>query len=233
MTDRPHEPTQPADTDPFMATIVSLLMALLWVVLARAAGLGWKGVLHWTGEALLIIGILLAAQGISDVRREWTRRPGFWGSIEQKGRTIRVRVSVRLWAARNWIAARRWLAWLRLRPHVRMPVTMSSTLNLGFSATGELQTGWGPPPGDGTVEERLAWLENHMTDAGRQLGDLNTWRKQEVRDRQAAAEAEKAARMAEDHQIRDSMADFAGGGLRLQAWGVVCLLAGTLITAIW
>ena len=29
------------------------------------------------------------------------------------------------------------------------------------------------------------------------------------------------------------MADLAGGGLRLQAWGVACLLAGTIITAIW
>lgn len=35
------------------------------------------------------------------------RRPGFWGSIKQKARTIRVRVSARLWAARNWIVPRR------------------------------------------------------------------------------------------------------------------------------
>jgi hypothetical protein len=39
--------------------------------------------------------------------------------------------------------------------------------------------------------------------------------------------------MAEDQRIRDRMADLAGGGLRLQAWGVACLLASTLITAIW
>ena len=31
----------------------------------------------------------------------------------------------------------------------------------------------------------------------------------------------------------ERMADLAGGGLKLQAWGVACLLAGTVITAIW
>ncbi len=39
--------------------------------------------------------------------------------------------------------------------------------------------------------------------------------------------------MAGDQRIRERMADLAGGGLRLQAWGVACLLAGTVITAIW
>jgi hypothetical protein len=39
--------------------------------------------------------------------------------------------------------------------------------------------------------------------------------------------------MAEDQRTRDSIANLAGGGLKLQAWGVACLLVGTVITAIW
>jgi hypothetical protein len=224
---------QPADTDPLMAIIVSVLITLLWVVLARAAGLNWKDVLHWPGEALLLIGILLAAKGISDVRREWTRRLGFWGSTKQKARTISRRASARLWAAWNWIAQRRWLSRLRLTPHARPPVLMSASGHITSSGTAEAYAGLGEAPAGGTVEERLAWLEKSLAEAGRQLACLNAWRVQETREREAAAEAEKVARRAEDQAIRDRMADLAGGGLSLQAWGVVCLLAGTVITAIW
>jgi hypothetical protein len=81
----------------------------------------------------------------------------------------------------------------------------------------------------GTNEERLAWLESRMADAGHQLRTLDTLHRQEA----AATEKERAARMVEDQRIRERMADLAGGGLRLQTWGVVCLLAGTLMTAIW
>ncbi len=33
--------------------------------------------------------------------------------------------------------------------------------------------------------------------------------------------------------MRREMADYIGGGLRLQAWGVTCLLAGTILTAFY
>jgi hypothetical protein len=39
--------------------------------------------------------------------------------------------------------------------------------------------------------------------------------------------------MAEDQRIHADMADLVGGGLRLQVWGVVCLLLGTILTAFW
>jgi len=88
-------------------------------------------------------------------------------------------------------------------------------------------------PVNGTTEERLAWLEKRMADAVGRLGTLNAWRMQEVRDRQAATDQERAERTAEDQRIRERLAGLAGGGLKLQAWGVACLLAGTLMTAIW
>jgi hypothetical protein len=39
--------------------------------------------------------------------------------------------------------------------------------------------------------------------------------------------------MAGDQAAQKRLADLAGGGLRLQAWGVACLLAGSIMTAIW
>ena len=87
--------------------------------------------------------------------------------------------------------------------------------------------------GDLTFEERLDQLESQMREAGEQIGTLNARHEQGVRVRQVVTEEERAARMAEDQRIRERMADLAGGGLKLQAWGVACLLAGTIITAIW
>ncbi len=98
------------------------------------------------------------------------------------------------------------------------------------TATGELTLG---APANATTKERLAWLEAHMVEVLAQIDILDARHEQEVRDRQAATQEERVARMAEDQRIRERMADLAGGGLKLQAWGVACLLAGTIITAIW
>ena len=62
---------------------------------------------------------------------------------------------------------------------------------------------------------------------------LSTWRVKETEARQAERAQERAERMAEDQRIRGDMADLVGGGLRLQAWGVVCLLLGSILTAFW
>jgi hypothetical protein len=128
----------------------------------------------------------------------------------------------------DWLAMR-----LRLRPHHGRTVTLSGVLPVEASVTATLQAGWGVAPADASTEERLAWLEHRMAEAGRQLGTLSARHMQEVTAMQTAAREEKTARMAEDQRTRESIANLAGGGLRLQAWGVACLLAGTVMTAIW
>lgn len=75
MLSRPGTTVRDRNTDPFMGTIVVCLCVLACAVLSLAAGMTWQRLLHWTGELLLILGVLLAAKGISDVRREWTRLP--------------------------------------------------------------------------------------------------------------------------------------------------------------
>ncbi len=219
-----------------IVAVVLALAGLLVAVTALALGMTWKALLHWIGVVLVITGISLAAIGISKVRREWTRRPGFWGTVRQRTQPTRIRAASFLWARWN-LAVGKWpraAKWLHLRAHgITVHAGVAGGAAIVLTATGSGEVIWGPPPVTGTTEERLAWLENHMTNAGQQLRTLNAWREQEVRDRQAATEQESAARMAEDQSIRERMADLAGGGLRLQAWGVACLLAGTVITAIW
>jgi hypothetical protein len=227
-----HEAVRPASsTDPFMGVVIITLVVLLVVVIWRAAGLNWKGLLHWTGELLLLLGIGLAAKGISDVRREWTSRPGMWRSIMQVRRRA---VSVLwLWWDQAVMGFGRLAKWLHLRVH-QTAVASSDVLVSAEAAeaTAAALPGRVVVTG-GTVEERLDRLESRMRDAEEQFSSLDAWRHQEVRDRQAATKAEQDARMAEDQRIRQRMADLVGGGLRLQAWGVACLLAGTIITAIW
>jgi len=89
-----------------MGTIVFSLCALTYAVLSLAAGMTWQRLLHWSGELLLVIGVLLAAKGISDVRREWTLRPGIWGKIGE----IRAHAVAFLWACWNWVVKWTWLA---------------------------------------------------------------------------------------------------------------------------
>lgn len=218
-----------------MGTIVLALVALLATLIALALGLTWKGLLHWTGELLLIIGIALAAVGISDVRSEWTRLPGIRGRVQQAAQTIQARTASSVWSLWNR-AVGKWprlakLLYLRARGKVvSAGAALAGSAAVTATATGKLTLG---APANATTKERLAWLEAHMVEVLAQIDILDARHEQEVRDRQAATEEERAARTAEDQRIRERMADLAGGGLRLQAWGVACLLAGTVITAVW
>lgn len=223
-------------TDPFMAVIVFGLLTGLGALLALAAGLSWKGLLHWTGELLLLLGVSLAAKGISDVRSEWTEFAGFWGSARQKVLSIRARAGSVLWLRWNR-ALERWpmlAGRLRLRIH-QTPVHDADVAVFGETATVKAAALPGRIllSGNLTVEARLDQMERLMADALEQLDTLSAAHEQEIRNRQTAADRERAERTTEAQAIRGSVANLAGGGLRLQAWGVACLLAGTLMTAIW
>ena len=87
-----------------MGTIVLALVVLLAALIAFALGLTWKGLLHWAGELLLIIGIALAAVGISDVKASGPGVPGSGDASSRPPappgphRLLRVGVSNRPWA---------------------------------------------------------------------------------------------------------------------------------------
>jgi hypothetical protein len=181
----------------------------------------WKGVWHWTGETLLVIGILLAAKGIADVRRQWTLLPG----IASRMRGLWNRLL-------NYTPGLARI--LHLRPftrNVRVNLPAALAVPASFSRLG--QDNWGSPPSDASHEERLAWLETNVLYAGARINTLGAWVEQEATSRQSATHEERMAIAAESGGIRESMANLAGGGLRLQTWAVVCLLVGIVLTAIW
>ena len=68
------------NADPWVSVILIAQLSIIAGQEARTQGATWDDLLHWAGELLLISGIVLAAWGISDVRREWTQLPGFWGA---------------------------------------------------------------------------------------------------------------------------------------------------------
>jgi hypothetical protein len=183
----PHKSAQPASTDPFMGTIVLVLVVLLAAVIALALGLTWKDLLHWTGELLLIIGIVLAAIGISDVRSEWTRLPGIRGRVQQAAQTIQARAASFMWARWNRVVGKwpRLAKWLHLHAHGK--VVSAGAALAGGAATTATATGkltWDAPPANLTNEERLTWLEAHMAEVLTQIDTLYARHEQEVKTRQ-------------------------------------------------
>ena len=234
MPSRPGTAVRDRNTDPFMGTIVLCLGALAGAVISLAAGMTWQRLLHRTGELLLTIGVLLAAKGISDVRREWTRLPGLTKSAMLLARSARDSVVSFLWLCWNRrLEEWPWLARLGLRLHQTyihgQDVIVSAE---AAQARAEAHLGRVVVTG-GDTEQRLTQVEKRLAELEGELTALNTWRVNETAARQAETAQERAERMAEDQRIRGDMADLVGGGLRLQVWGVVCLLLGTILTAFW
>jgi hypothetical protein len=235
MPDRHEAPEQRTPASPAMRLFLGILaffVASVALAVAFAAGLPFRGFLHWTGELLLIIGISLAAWGISDVRREWTQRPGVWRSIQTKAQPI---ASV-LWVRWNR-ALERWPV-LAKRLHLRIHLTDKRSGSVivfaqTASAAAVALPGRVVVSGNLTVDERLDQLESRIKEADQQVRALRGLHEQHVREMSAVTGQEKAERSAEDQRLRDSIANLAGGGLKIQAWGVACLLAGTIMTAIW
>jgi hypothetical protein len=220
-------------TDPFIGAIVLSLCVVASAVLSLAAGMTWQRLLHWAGELLLVLGVLLAAKGIRDVRREWTRLPGITKSADLKLEIVSDRAVSFLWLSWN----RRVQKWPRLaeRLHLRIHKThkhSNDVVVLSGSASVKVEA---PPPRvritGGDTDHRFAQLEKRMAELEDEVSLLDAWRTKEIEARRAETAQERAERAVEDERIRKEMADLAGGGLRLQAWGVVCLLVGTILTA--
>ena len=195
----------------------------------------WQRLLHWTGELLLILGVLLAAKGIRDVRREWTRLPGIMKSTRLVARTARDRVPRFLWLCWNrplekWPRVARWLGLPLHQTHIH-----GKDVSVGLeTARVKVEAHAGRPViTGGDTEQRLTQLEQHLAELEGELDAMSIWRAKEIEARQAETAQERAERMATDQRIRSDMADLVGGGLRLQVWGVVCLLLGTILTAFW
>jgi hypothetical protein len=162
----------------------------------------------------------LAAWGIARVRADWTDLLG-----------IR-RQSVR-WLTRFGRGLSRPFRWLfrklRHRPQVVHP--FASDAAGGADAVVSLSVSYAPPPANASPEERIEWLEQRVMPLLSDVAGL----KQDVADERrsrAASESNTSARIAAlESTMNKKLSTFAGSGLRLQAWGVACLLVGSLCTA--
>jgi hypothetical protein len=167
------------------------------------------------GGILQVAGIACAAWGIREVRKNWTDLPG-----------IKSRVERRIEIVRTWV--RHQLA--HVFPSLRRDVTVHATgaTVFGYSASGTPTVS--PPPVPEDLSERAEWLVARV----REL-----W---ESADRASADHAELTEALAVDRQrladevgrleagLRSKLSDLAGGGLRLQTWGVIFLILGTALT---
>lgn len=191
------------------------------VIVALSAGMPWKRLLHWAGAVLLVAGIVLAARGISDVRREWTTRPG-WVAVTR----------TRFWLAWNWFARSSAMRVLRVPQHQFAPVQISATSAIRLNAQAVLTATWVPPAG-ASYKARIEWLEERMTQASERFNEVEAAQRKETGDSAAGLQREQAARESAIAEVKKNVVDLAGGGLRLQAWSVACLIAGTILTAIY
>jgi hypothetical protein len=84
-------------------------------------------------------------------------------------------------------------------------------------------------------DERLR-LEDQLTRAHERPAPLDALVHPEARAQPKAIPASRWARWPAGGGIRarlGTVVTMAGGGLRLQVWGVACLLVGTILTAFW
>lgn len=182
--------------------------------------------LRYAGLALQLAGVGLAAYGIRKVRIEWTEQLGIVGtSATWIGRTLAVV------ARRVSHAGQRLLRWLGLLPS-NVTIEGSGVLSRERALSGRATVALGEPLTETSIEERLSALErdvrsafNHAEATRQQLAD-------EAKARTEALASEQAARAEHAEQIRQSIGRLAGGGLRLQAWGVACLLVGITLATI-
>lgn len=225
--------------DPFIAANLSVLGVFIWVVLSVALGMKWDRLLHWSGVGLLIVGVLLAAKGISDVRRQWTQQPGIWKSAVVRAERAGSKCAELFWLGWNRLVEKLPAVARSLRWRVHQTPKLSSDVSVGASlATGVITAASGRVrTTGGTAEERIERLEKRLAALEDEHYAFRAQYDKDFRVRQAELERERAERTAEDERLnkrlQEKLADAVGGGLHLQTWGVVCLLAGTILTAIW
>jgi hypothetical protein len=165
-----------------------------------------RTMLHLAGTGFLLAGVLLAAKGISDVRREWTGAPGTTGTLSRWLTSARQLVASGIRYAVDGIAA------LLGRPAIPSGIIGSGGLVLPkMRVSASADNIWASPAPGSTVGERLEWLEAHMLTAGRLLKALEIAVQDERKERLAAAHGEAEARSAEDQLIYRQIADLAGG----------------------
>jgi hypothetical protein len=132
-----------------------------------------------------------------------------------------------LGTTRDW-AARWWRRLLRKPGDVRL---VGATAHLNMTATADLTVIRGPLADGATTDDRVRRLEQVAEDLRREQAALRA--QTLARTEQLARDLETARQALErsSEENRRALGDLAGGGLRLDAIGIACLVVGVTFTS--
>lgn len=179
--------------------------------------------LRYAGGILQLVGVLLAAVGIRSVRREFTSLLGIVGTVEGWNHSLRG------WLRRNTARLRQWYL-RRFRGHVTVVDVGAADAARASDAVAGVSVTNAQPPADADSAAKIEWLMtrvNALLDQGQEHSrQIHT----ERANREAAISDVRRAIEQARKESRNKLADLAGGGLRLQTWGVVCIAVGIVLS---
>jgi hypothetical protein len=169
-------------------------------------GMTW---LRWLGLILQLIGYgALVLQGYRD-RLAYTDHPGIVATVKE--------------------TTGRW--WRRLG-HKPQTLQVSAAGHAHSAGHVTLTQTFAPVDTPATIERRLDEVERQLRHLEQRHNQLSLGFSDEVSRREQVANAEKEAREQLDASLRQAVRNLASAGLRLEAWSVALVAAGTVLTTI-
>lgn len=177
--------------------------------------------LRYYGTGLQLAGILAAARGIQAVRREWTANPGVVGATRRA-----------VFRAASWTAAGGADTWRYVRVRfLRGTQTIYAKgidASVATDSTITVKVTYAQPSAGAEIEWLMTRVNQLLTTTQTLSNDFHA----ERRARETGDNTTVQALSDTEQDIRRRIADLAGGGLKLQAWGVVTLLIGVTLGTI-
>lgn len=173
------------------------------------------------GTLLQAVGVLAAAVGIRNVRRGWSTNPGIVGRSREV--VVVVSSSVTGWLRRTFRRSRHTKP-AYLSGRIASASGVSGTLGVAIGKV--VDRTWPEAP-----EAQMDWLRERISELASRQDGLQTGLADLSSNHHQAGEwtKEELARLQSEPKLEVS--HLAVGGLKLQTFGVLCLIAGTLIGA--
>lgn len=168
--------------------------------------------LFWLGLAVTLLGYGSAAYGVTRARRAFTQRRGVWGTV---------------WAVASLAWSRVW-AKIRRRSTVRvMSADLGASANLEGTATATRVF-----PTEGTADQKIEWIFRKLGDHDLAIESLRESHQTTIRRLESVATSERAERTVALERLNERIEQLAGDGLRVTAFGVLLLAAGSVLLAV-
>ena len=172
-----------------------------------------KDILICAGSFIQIAGILCAAIGIRDVRRDFNTGLGIVGLSKKKLEPITRPID-------DWLHRR------HIR-HRAVPAQLSGKVASSFGAVVNLASGRIEMPQ--TELGKIEWLVRRVTDLDAEIVGLKHQNKEFATEFASAKESAAIEHRRIEHESRGRVTALAASGLRLQTWGVSFLITGSIL----